>query len=103
MLNCGGLAQLHEDFSPVYQVLLHAADIVIRTEDADSFDLASSHRGLSFVTHDLCQTLFEFLGKHIVQPRRDIFEKATGLRLTAGDQASGFLTQFEVESAMEEA
>ena len=97
------VVELHADVSPVYQVLLPAADIVTRPDDADSFHLAPSYRDLSFVTYDLCQTLFDFLGKHIVQPRRDIFEKATGLRVTAGDQASGFLTQFEAESAMEEA
>ena len=52
----------------------------------------------------ICATmLLEYYGKHIVQPRRDIFEKATGLRVTPGDQSSGFLTAVEADSAMEEA
>ena len=58
-----------EDSSPVYQVLLHAASIATRPEDADSFDLATSYCDLPSVTRGLCQKLFEILGKHIVQPR----------------------------------
>ena len=43
------LVQLHGNFSPVYQVLLHAADIATRPEDADCFDLASSYRDFLIV------------------------------------------------------
>ena len=48
---------------------------------------------------DLCQMLFEFLGKTIVQPRRDLFEKATGLSVSHFTSSS-FLTRAESESAM---
>ena len=43
--------------------------------------------------------LFEFLGKTIVQPRRELFEKATGL-LVSHSTSSGFLAKAESESAM---
>ena len=42
--------------------------------------------------------LFDFLGKVIVQPRRDIFEKATGLSVSQS-AALGFLTQVESNAA----
>ena len=49
-------------------------------------------------TRDLCSVLFEFFGKHIVQPRCDIFEKATGLSVPQ-PAALGFLTQVESDAA----
>ena len=42
---------------------------------------------------------FEFLGKTIVQPRRDLFEKATGLSVSHSTR-SCFLIRAESESAM---
>ena len=42
--------------------------------------------------------LFEFLGKCIVQPRRDIFEKVTGLFVSQSAGPS-FLTQVEFDAA----
>ena len=43
--------------------------------------------------------LFECFGKHVLQPRREIFEKATGLSVTHST-SSGFLTRAESETAM---
>ena len=43
--------------------------------------------------------LFEFFGKTIVQPHRDLFEKATGLSVSHST-SPGFLTKAESESAM---
>ena len=44
----------------------------------------------------------EYFGK-LSQPRRDLYEKVTGLQPTPAVQAHGFLTQLEQDSAMEEA
>ena len=49
--------------------------------------------------YHLCQILFDFFGKIIVQPRRDLFQKATGLSVSH-NTSSGFLTGAESESAM---
>ena len=97
------LVQSHEDFSPVLQVLYHMLDTVSRPFEVDNWDAEAEFNVLHRVSHDLCTMLLEYYGKHIVQPRRDIFEKATGLRVTPGDQSSGFLTAVEADSAMEEA
>ena len=93
------LAQLHTDFAPVLQVLLYTAIDSLRTTEDD--DVQSREQLLSELqssTQDLCSVLFEFLGKVIVQPRRDIFEKATGLSVSQ-PAAPGFLTQVESDAA----
>ena len=54
----------------------------------------------SATARDLVSLLLEYFGKFVAQPRRDLFESATGL--TAGTP-SGFLTQKEATSAMEQA
>ena len=85
------LAQLHTDFAPVLQVLLHTAIDSLRTTEDD--DVQSPEQLLSECqssTRDLCLVLFEFLGKIIIQPRRDIFEKATSL-FVSQSAAPGFL------------
>ena len=53
-------------------------------------------------TSDLVVILLEYFGK-LSQPRRDLYEKVTGLQPTPAVQAHGFLTQLEQDSAMEEA
>ena len=53
-------------------------------------------------TSDLVVILLEYFGK-LSQPRRDLYEKVTGLQPTPVEQANGFLTQLEQDSAMEEA
>ena len=62
--------------------------------DAETFinTLASSS------TRDLCSVLFNFFGKQIAQPRRDLFEKATGLSMSHS-AAPRFLTQVESDAA----
>ena len=77
------LAQLHTDFAPVLQVLLHTAIDSLRTIEDD--DVQSPEQLLSELqssTQDLCSVLFEFLGKVIVQPCCDLFQKATGLSVS---------------------
>ena len=47
-----------------------------------------------------CVTIYSiFFGKHVEQPRRDIFEKAAGLSVSHST-SSGFLTQAESETGM---
>ena len=66
-------------------------------------DAEAEFKQLHTVSHDLCTMLFEYYGKHITLPRRELFEKATGLRVTPADQSQGFRTSHEAVSAMEEA
>jgi hypothetical protein len=92
------LVELHKEFAPVLQVLLHTSLRTLREPD----DKVSAETLLSEVQNsafDLCQILFEFLGKNIVQPRRDLFQKATGL-CVSHNTSSGFLTRAESEAAM---
>ena len=51
-------------------------------------------------SEDLCTMLFEYFGKHIVQPRRDLFEKATKMKVSESCD-TGFLTHVEASTAME--
>ena len=44
--------------------------------------------------------LFEYFGKHIVQARRDLFEKATRMKVFQSSD-TGFLTQVKANAAME--
>ena len=44
--------------------------------------------------------LFKYFGKVIAQPRRDLFEKATSLRVSQSS-SMGFMTRVEAEAAME--
>ena len=46
--------------------------------------------------------LFEYYGKHIVQPRRDLFEQATKMQVSFSAN-TGFLTRVEAAAAMETA
>mgnify|MGYP001047692992 CR=1 FL=1 len=46
--------------------------------------------------------LFEYYGKVIAQPRRDLFSKATGLRVSQSSD-TGFMTRVEADAAMESA
>ena len=80
------------------QVLLHTALQTLREPDVNlsAETLLSEVQNSAF---DLCQILFEFFGKNIVQPRRDLFQKATGL-LVSHNTSSSFLIGAESESAM---
>ena len=46
--------------------------------------------------------LFEYYGKVIAQPRRDLFSKASGLQV-AQSSDTGFMTKVEAEAAMDTA
>ena len=46
--------------------------------------------------------LFEYYGKHIVLPRRDLFEQATKMQVSFSAN-TGFLTRVEAAAAMETA
>ena len=95
--------QLHEDFSPVLQVLYHVLTWQSNSFDADdcTYEQYVDHFDeLDYRVEDLCSMLLEFYGKHIAQPRRDLFEKATGLPVNPGKPSHGFLTEQEAESAM---
>ena len=79
-------------------MLLHTALQTLREHD----DTVSADTLLSKCqssTFDLCQILFEFSGKTIMQPCRDLFEKAIGLSVSHST-SSGFLTRAESESAI---
>ena len=76
------LVKLHKDFAQRLQVLLHTGlQTLYKPDDTVSVDT------------------FEFLGKTIVQPHRDLFEKAKGLSVSHSTSSS-FLTRAESESAM---
>ena len=44
--------------------------------------------------------LLEYFGKPIVQPRRDLFEKATQVKVSQSSD-TGFFTKVEVDAAMD--
>ena len=92
------LVKLHKDSALVLQVLLHTALQTLQEPN----DKHSAETVLSKVQNsafDLCQILFEFFGKNIVQPCCDLFQKATSLPVSH-NTSSGFLTRAESESAM---
>ena len=93
------LAQLHANFAPVLPVLLHIAiDFLCTAEDDDVESSAQLLLECQNSIRDLCSVLFEFFGKQIVQPCRDLFEKATSLSVSQS-AASTFLTQVESDAA----
>ena len=96
------LVQALEDFSPVLQVLYHTMAKLVHVQDVEEIDFAEQLRSLTLQTSDLVVMLLEYFGK-LSQPRRDLYEKVTGLQPTPAVQAHGFLTQLEQDSAMEEA
>ena len=57
----------------------------------DNWDAAAAVSCFYNVFHDMCTLLLEYYGKHISKPRGDLFEKATGLRVTPADQSSASL------------
>ena len=92
------LVKLHKEFAPVLQVLLHTSLQTLREPD-DTHSAETLLPEVQNSAFDLCQILFEFFGKNIVQPRRELFQKATGLSVSH-NTSSGFLTGAESESAM---
>ena len=97
------LSQMHEDFSPVLQVLYHLLHHIAGAPDfADCMDsdYINHMEELSYQSEDLVQILLEYFGKYIAGPRRELFEKVTGLPVNPGKLSHGFMTEQEAESAM---
>ena len=92
-----------EEFFFVLQVLYHTLAHLIRLHDVEKVSFSEHLHSLTLQSRDLCFMLLECYSKHLSQPRRDLFEKATGLMITPVEQSTGFLTTLEAECAMEEA
>ena len=95
------LMQQHKDFSSVLQVLHHTALDCFRTptDGLSTEQLLAQCQQSSF---SLCSMLFEYYGKHIVLPRRDLFEQATKMQVSFSAN-TGFLTHVKAAAAMETA
>ena len=93
---------MHTDFAPVLQVLFHAALNAFRSPDGVNVSAESLLEECQQSIEDLSTMLFEYYGKVIAQPRRDLFSKATGLRV-AQSSDTGFMTRVEADAAMESA
>ena len=95
------LSQMHEDFAPVLQVLyhfmLHIAGFSDPSQDEDYFAYMEE---LSFIGEDLVQIILDYFGQHIAGPRRELYEKVTGLPVHPGKVEHGFMTEAEAEAAM---
>ena len=96
------LMQMHTDFAPVLQVLFHAALNAFRSPDGVNVSAESLLEECQQSIEDLSTMLFEYYGKVIAQPRRDLFSKATGLRVSQSSD-TGFMTRVEADAAMESA
>jgi hypothetical protein len=94
--------QMHTDFAPVLQVLFHAALDAFRSPNGVNVSAESLLEECQQSIEDLSTMLFEYYGKVIAQPRRDLFSKATGLRV-AQSSDNGFMTRVEADAAMESA
>ena len=73
---------MHTDFARVLQVLFHAALDAFRSPDAVNVTAESLLEDCQQSIEDLATMLFENYGKIIVKPRRDLFKKATHLRVS---------------------
>ena len=91
---------MHTDFAPVLQVLFHAALNAFRSPDGVNVSAESLLEECQQSIEDLSTMLFEYYGKVIAQPRRDLFEKATSLRVSQSS-LPGFMTRVEAEAAMD--
>ena len=93
---------MHTDFAPVLQVLFHAALNAFRSPDGVNVSTESLLEECQQSIEDLSTMLFEYYGKVIAQPCRELFSKATGLRV-AQSSDTGFMTRVEADAAMESA
>ena len=50
---------------------------------------------------DLVKILLEYFGQHIAGPRRELYEKVTGLPVNPGRVEQGFMTEHEADAAMQ--
>ena len=83
------LVQLHNDFTLAPRVLFHTALDAFGTPNAEFFVEQLLQECQQF-TEDLCAMLLEYFGKHIIQPGRDLFKKATCL-VVSQSSSIGFL------------
>ena len=93
------LVQTHTDFAVVLYVLFHTALDCFRTP-TDGLTVEQLLAECRHSSENLCTMLFEYFGKHIVQPRHDLFEKATKMKVSQSSDI-GFLTEVEAIAAME--
>ena len=93
---------MHTHFALVLQVLFHAALDAFRSPDGVNVSAESLLEECQQSIEDLSTMLFEYYGKVIAQPRRDLFSKATGLRVAQSSDI-GFMTRVEADAAMESA
>ena len=90
---------MHTNFAQVLQVLFHIALDCFRTP-TDGLTTEQLLEECQQPSEDLCTMLLEYFGKHIVQPRHDLFKKATHMKVSPSFD-TGFLTQVEANAAME--
>jgi hypothetical protein len=76
------LVQMHTDFAPVLHVLFHVALDGFRSPDGVNVSAESLLEDCEQSIEDMPTMLFEYFGKVIAQPRRDLFKKATSLRVS---------------------
>ena len=96
------LVQMHTDFAPVFEVLFNVVLDAFRSPDSVNVSAESLLRDCHQSIEDLSTMLFEYFGKFIAQPRRDLFEKGTSLRVSQSS-STRFMTRVEAEAAMESA
>ena len=84
---------MHTDFAPVLQLPFHTTLDCFRTP-TDGLSTEQLLEECQQSAEDLCTMLLEYFGEHIVQPRHDLFEKATWMKVSQSSD-TGFLTQAE--------
>ena len=100
------LVEWHTRFSPVLQIALHSmtacvrADQLLHSGSCDDQQIDQAFADIKSSTETLLQFVFEFFGQYIAQPRRDLYEKATGLK-PGQHSHTGFLTSVEAAAAAE--
>ena len=101
------LVQMHTSpqyfrYSPIIIIMSHAALDAFRSPDGAGVSAKSLLEECQQSIEDLATVLFGYYGKIIAQPRRDLYEKATSLRVSQSS-APGFMTRVEAEAALETA
>ena len=88
------MSQMHEDFAPVLQVLYHfMLHIAGFSDPSQDDDYVAYMEELSFIGEDLVHILLDYFGQHIAGPRRELYEKVTGLPVHPGKVEHGFMTE----------
>ena len=98
------LAEWHTRFAPSLQVALHLMSASVKVHDfyeagvVDPPVLEKAFMDLQAAADTFLQFFFELFGQHVAQPRRDLYEKATGLK-PGQHSHPGFLTSVEATAA----